>query len=147
MIFRQARRGDVPTIVALLSDDVLGSSREDAPMERYLAAFETMKTEGGNRLIVGEDKRGDIVATYQLTFMSSLSLAGKRRAQVEAVRVASHCRGQGIGQAMFTDAEARARAAGCELMQLTMNASRAESRKFYEGLGFEASHVGLKKPL
>lgn len=145
--FRDARAEDVPAVVALLADDMLGATRERQDMDLYRAAFEAMRAEGANHLIVGEDGAGRIVATYQITFISGLSLAAARRAQVESVRVASNLRGQGVGQMMFADAEARAREAGCRLVQLTMNATRTESRRFYQSLGFEASHVGFKKPL
>lgn len=145
--FREAGRADVARVIALLVDDVLGQTREADDIAPYLAAFEAMRSEGGNRLIVGEDAEGVIVATYQITFISGLSLRAARRAQVESVRVSSDRRGQGIGEAMFADAKARARAAGCSLMQLTMNASRAETHRFYERLGFVPSHTGFKLPL
>jgi GNAT superfamily N-acetyltransferase len=144
--FRVARREDVPAIVGLLADDMLGGSREISGMERYLGAFDDIAREGGNEVIVGEQD-GAVVATYQITFISGLSLAATRRAQIESVRVAAHLRGQGVGRAMFADAEARARAAGCKLMQLTMNAARTGSHAFYRSLGFEASHVGFKRAL
>lgn len=142
--FREARREDVPDIIALLVDDVLGKTREHSDIDTYLAAFDAMQAESGNSLIVGEDENGTLIATYQLTFISGLSLAAARRAQVESVRVASHLRGQGIGKEMFADVEARARAAGCALVQLTMNASRTDSHRFYERLGFQATHAGFK---
>ncbi|MGV6847291.1 MAG: N-acetyltransferase family protein [Marinibacterium sp.] len=145
--FRAARAGDVPAVVAMLADDVLGAIRESDGMAEYQAAFEAMQSEGNNHLIVGEAGAGEIVATYQITFVSGLSLAAARRAQVESVRVASAVRGQGVGQQMFADVETRARAAGCRLIQLTMNATRADSRRFYEALGFVASHVGFKRYL
>lgn len=145
--FRLARREDVPAVLALLVDDVLGQSREDTDMAPYFAAFDRMQAEGGNTLIVGEDDEGTVQATYQLTFISGLSLRAARRAQIESVRVASHLRGQGIGEAMFHDAKARARDAGCALMQLTMNASRTDTHRFYERFGFVASHTGFKLPL
>ncbi|MGB3315189.1 MAG: GNAT family N-acetyltransferase [Albidovulum sp.] len=144
--FREARREDVPAIVALLRDDALGAEREGAGLEDYYAAFDAIGAEGGNTVVVGEDG-GRIVATYQLTFITGLSLRATQRAQVESVRVATDLRGQGIGAAMFADAEARARAAGCGLMQLTMNADRRDARRFYEHLGFTPSHTGFKKPL
>lgn len=144
--WRVARREDVAAVVALLADDLLGAGRETADLDAYLAAFDAMVAEGNNHLIVGEGPEG-IVATYQITFISGLSLAATRRAQIESVRVARHLRGQGVGRAMLADAEARARDAGCGLIQLTMNASRSESRRFYESLGFEASHVGFKRYL
>ena len=111
--FREADRADVPQVVALLRDDMLGQSREADDMSIYLTAFDGMQKEGGNRLIVGEDGDGAIVATYQITLISGLSLRAARRAQIESVRVASHLRGQGVGEAMFADAQARARAADC----------------------------------
>ncbi|WP_306152256.1 GNAT family N-acetyltransferase [Roseovarius sp. MMSF_3281] len=145
--FRPATRADVAAVVALLADDMLGQGREADDLDRYLAAFDAMQAEGGNQLIVGEDKAGRVIATYQLTLISGLSLKAARRAQVESVRIARDRRGHGLGQRMFADVEARARAAGCRLIQLTMNATRTDSRRFYEGLGFEASHIGFKRYL
>ena len=144
--FRPATEADVPAVVALLADDNLGSKRETRDLAVYLAAFRRMVGEGANQLIVGETG-GRLVATYQLTFISGLSLRAARRAQVESVRVASDLRGQGIGEAMMRDAEARARAAGCSLLQLTSNKSRADALRFYERLGFTPSHIGYKRDL
>lgn len=144
--FRDARRSDVAAVVALLRDDSLGQTREGEDLSPYLAAFDAMIAESGNALIVGE-RAGRPVATYQLTFISGLSLRATRRAQIESVRVAKDLRGKGIGRAMFADAESRARAAGCSLMQLTMNASRTDSAQFYQSLGFNPSHVGFKRDL
>jgi len=144
--FREARRADVAAVVDLLMDDFLGSGREGEDPEAYLAAFDTMEAEGNNHLIVGEAE-GQIVATYQITFISGLSLRASRRANIESVRVSSRKRRHGIGAAMIADAEARAHAANCSLIQLTMNAARTGSRAFYESLGFSASHHGFKKPL
>lgn len=144
--FREATREDVPAVVTMLRDDALGAGRETASDAEYAAAFDRMQTEAGNHLIVGE-RDGRIVATYQITFISGLSLRAARRAQVESVRVAGDLRGQRIGAALFADAETRARAAGCSLIQLTTNATRDRARAFYERLGFTASHVGYKRDL
>ncbi len=144
--FREAERGDVPAVVALLRDDRLGAGRETAALDAYLAAFDEMAASGTNVLIVGEADE-DIVATYHLTVLPGLTLAATRRAQVEGVRVASTLRGQGIGRQMLADVEARARAAGCGLIQLTMNGTRDDAHRFYTGLGFEASHIGFKKAI
>ena len=145
--FREATASDVSAVVALLADDMLGQGREGAEPALYEAAFARMRDEGNNHLIVGEDASGRIVASYQITFISGLSLRAARRAQVESVRVAGHLRGQGVGEAMFEDAKERARAAGCTLMQLTMNTDRKDANRFYERLGFVASHTGFKMPL
>ena len=144
--FREATAEDLPDVLALMTDDVLGSTREGLDIEHYRLAFERMQNEPGNHLIVGV-RDGAIVATYQLTFISGLSLRAARRAQIETVRVASDLRGQGIGAAMIADAEARARAAGCALMQLTMNKSRTQTARFYQRLGFTPSHIGYKRDL
>ena len=146
MIWREATRVDVPAVVALLADDVLGHGRESADPAPYLAAFDAMQEEGGNRLIVAEQD-GRVVACYQLTLISGLSLTAARRAQVEGVRVAADLRGRGLGAALMADAEARARAAGCQLIQLTTNATRTDAHRFYARLGFTPSHIGFKKPL
>lgn len=145
--FRDARAADVPAVVAMLADDILGAARERDGLAVYLDAFDAMRAEGNNCVIVGETGAGEIVATCQVTFISGLSLAAARRAQVESVRVARAARGQGVGRQMFAEVEARARAAGCRLIQLTMNATRTDSHRFYESLGFVASHVGFKRDL
>ncbi|MDH5453187.1 MAG: GNAT family N-acetyltransferase [Paracoccaceae bacterium] len=145
-LFREARRDDVPAVVALLTEDALGASREGQELEPYLLAFDRMLAEAGNTLIVGV-REGRVIATYQLTFISGLSLRATRRAQVESVRVAADLRGHGIGAEMLADAEMRARAAGCRLMQLTMHQSRTDTARFYERLGFTPSHIGYKREL
>jgi ribosomal protein S18 acetylase RimI-like enzyme len=147
IVFRESIRADVPAVLTLLLDDSLGAKRELSDPETYYRAFDRMQAEASNTLIVGEDSGGALVATYQLTFITGLSHRATRRAQVESVRVAGHLRGQGIGAAMMADAEARARAAGCTLIQLTTHASRNRARDFYDGIGYQPTHIGYKKVL
>lgn len=144
--FRPATRADVPAVVALLADDVLGRTREMAAPEHYLAAFDAMQAEAQNHLIVAEAE-GRIVGCYQITFISGLSLGAARRAQIEGVRVAVSHRGQGLGAALIADAESRSRAAFCRLLQFTTNRSRDDAQRFYDRMGFTPSHIGYKKPL
>lgn len=147
LVFRPATRQDIPTIVAMLADDVLGAKRESgADLAPYYDAFDRMQEEGGNLLLVGE-LAGQAVATYQLTYISGLSLKAARRAVLESVRVARQARGQGLGAALLRDAEERARAAGCSLLQLTTNRRREDAHRFYLRQGYEDSHLGFKKPL
>lgn len=143
---RPAARDDVPQIVALLADDVLGQGREISDLEVYLDAFDAVQREGGNQILVAEEN-GVVIATYQLTFIAGLSLAAARRAQVESVRVAASHRGRGLGGDILVDAEQRARAAGCALIQLTSNAQREDALRFYETHGYVPSHVGFKRSL
>ncbi len=145
--WRDARRGDVGAIVALLTDDALGRAREGSDLGPYLAAFDEMAAQGGNVAVVGEDADGAVVACFQLAILPGLSLRAARRAQLEGVRVAAHLRGRGAGGALLEEAERRARAAGCALVQLTSHASRAEALRFYGAAGYAPSHVGFKKAL
>jgi len=144
--FRPASADDVPAVVALLADDVLEATREGQEAGAYLAAFARMLGEGNNHLIVGEET-GRIIATYQITYITGLSLRATRRAQVESVRVAADLRGRGIGARLMHDAEARARKAGCSLIQLTTHRTRLDAHRFYERLGFTPSHIGYKRDL
>ena len=145
LAFRDANRTDLPAIVTLLAEDDFWAGREITDPARFEAAFDAIAG-SDTHLIVGE--RGDtVVATYQLILIRGLSSRAALRAQVEAVRVASALRGQGLGAHHMEDAEARARAAGATLMQLTSDARRTDAHRFYERLGYARSHAGFKKPL
>lgn len=144
--FRDARREDVPLIVALLADDEIGAGRETGPDDAYLSAFDEIAADPRSRLIVA-DADGQVAGTLQLTVLPGLSRHGMRRAQIEAVRVAAPWRGQGLGRAMIGWAIDAARQDGCGLVQLTSDKRRPAAIRFYESLGFEASHEGLKLPL
>jgi GNAT superfamily N-acetyltransferase len=143
MKIRAARREDVPAIVALYADDMLGAARETpGELDRYYAAFDAIDGE----LYVGE-LDGAIVATLQLTMIQQLSARGGKVAQIESVRVAKEQRSHGLGAILVRDAIDRARAAGCARVQLTSNQQRRDARRFYERLGFVASHTGFKLAL
>jgi len=147
--FRDARAEDVASIVRLYADDELGSTREvvsDPPEDGYLRAFRQIDDDPRQRLVVVEDA-GELVATLQLSFLPHLVLRGGERAQIEAVRVRSDRRGSGLGEAVLRWAIEVARDRGCVLVQLTTNAGRPDARRFYERLGFAASHVGMKLSL
>ena len=146
MIFRDARREDVPEIVALLADDMLGAARETDVDDAYWTAFDQIAADGRNRLVVGEID-GRIAGTLQLTLLPGLSRHGMLRGQIEAVRVAAQWRGQGLGRAMIEWAIGEARGNGCGLVQLTSDKQRPDAIRFYESMGFTASHEGLKLPL
>ncbi len=146
MIFRTATRADLPAIVALLADDPLGQGRETADLAPYLAAFDRLTANPMHQLIVG-DLGGRVVATCQLTILHGLSRQGMSRALLEAVRVAPDLRSTGIGAALMAEVEARARAAGAAMLQLTTDKSRLRAHAFYDRLGYEPSHLGYKKAL
>lgn len=144
--FRDARPEDVPAIVALLADDLLGAQRETAPDAAYQAAFEQIEADPGSRLIVAEAD-GQVAGTLQLNLVPGMSRHGLLRAQIEGVRVAAGDRRHGLGRAMIEWAIGQARSQGCGLVQLTSDKRRPDAIRFYESLGFTASHEGLKLPL
>lgn len=147
--FRDARAEDVASIVRLYAEDELGATREvvaDSPDEDYMRAFRQIDNNPSHRLVVAED-RGEVVATLQLSFLPHLVLHGGERAQIEAVRVRADRRGSGLGEALFAWAINEARGRGCRLVQLTTNATRPDARRFYERVGFQASHIGMKLTL
>jgi ribosomal protein S18 acetylase RimI-like enzyme len=144
--FRDARREDVPAIVALLADDVISAEREAAPDEAYQKAFEQVQSDPRSRLIVAEAD-GQVVGTLQLLLLPGLSRHGTLRAEIEGVRVASPYRSQGLGRTMIEWAIGQAREQGCGLVQLTSDKRRHDAIRFYKSLGFTASHEGLKLSL
>ena len=144
--FRPARRDDVGSIVQLLADDPLGARRErfaDPPSPAYFRAFEAIEADPHNRLLVAE-RDGRILGVLQLTLIPNLTYEGGWRAQIEGVRVATGLRGQGIGRALIEQEIETARQAGCHLAQLTTDKQRPEALRFYESLGFRATHEGMK---
>lgn len=147
--FRRARRADLEAIVDMLSDDTLGATREDAsrPLNvKYVTAFEAIDRDPHQFLVVVED-RGEVVGCLQLSFIPGLSRQGLWRGQIESVRIAASHRGGGLGRAVFEWAITECRARDCGLVQLASDKSRADAIRFYESLGFVASHEGLKLSL
>ena len=147
---RKAEASDVGSIVALLAADQLRASVDSSAIEDrrpYELAFSAIDGDAAHLLVVAIASTGDVVATMQLTFIPGLARAGATRMQIEAVRVRSDLRGNGLGGAMMTWAIAEGRRRGARLIQLTSDQSRQEAHRFYERLGFEPSHVGFKLTL
>jgi GNAT superfamily N-acetyltransferase len=146
LIIRDARAADLPAIVTMLADDPLGAGRERVaePLPpAYHAAFEEIESDPRQRLLVAE-RDDTLVGTLQLSIIPNLTFGGRRRAQVEGVRIAEGARGQGVGRSLIEHAKGIAQDQGCHLLQLTTNRQRPEAVRFYERLGFVDSHHGLK---
>lgn len=149
ILYRQAIRSDLETIVAMFADDKLGKNREDASLplnRRYTEAFAALDGDPNQYMLVG-DRNGEVVAYLQITFMQHLSRLGSIRGQVESVRVRSDLRGQGIGKQLMQESIRLCRERGCSLVQLTTDLTREQTRKFYEDLGFKVTHHGMKMGL
>ncbi len=149
LTYRRAVAADLPTLVAMLADDVLGQAREQAsdPLpDAYHAGFAAIDADPRQLLLVAE-LDGAIAGMLQLTVIPGISHMGAWRGQIEGVRVATALRGHGVGAAMLRHAIEIARARGCRIVQLTTNKARADAIRFYEKLGFEPAHEGMKLTL
>lgn len=143
---RRATMEDLPTLLALLSDDELGANRESLTADklaRYQQAMQRINADANQYLMVVE-AAGAIVGTCHLTLMPSLTYQGSMRLQIEAVRVAATHRNGGIGQWMLAQTIAYAKEHDASIVQLTTNKQRHDAQRFYEKLGFQATHEGLK---
>jgi GNAT superfamily N-acetyltransferase len=149
VILRDAGREEVPLIVAMLADDMLGATRDrvsDPLPEAYYQAFDAITASPDNRLLIAE-RNGEVVGTLHITFIPGLGRRGATRMLIEEVRVVGSRRGTGIGREMIGAAVDLARARGCKSVELTTNKRRTDAHRFYERLGFVASHVGMKLAL
>jgi ribosomal protein S18 acetylase RimI-like enzyme len=149
IVFRRAQSSDLPDIVALLADDDLGRSREDvsAPLNgKYVDAFDALQRDP-NQLMAVLVADGVVAGCVQISFIPGLSRLGMWRGQIESVRIASSRRDDGLGRRLLEWAIAECRERGCGLVQLTTDKTRLDARRFYESLGFRASHEGIKLSL
>ncbi|WP_443111355.1 GNAT family N-acetyltransferase [Amycolatopsis sp. A1MSW2902] len=144
MTVRRARADDVEAIVQMLADDQLGATRDSpADLEPYLQAFKTIDADP-NQLLVVATSNDRPVATLQLTIIPGLARRGALRGQIEAVRVHRDHRSSGMGAQLVQWAIDESRRRGCNLVQLTSDTTRTAAHRFYERLGFVASHTGFK---
>lgn len=146
-IIRKARRDEVEAIVHMLADDQLGASRDDpADLVPYLQAFDAIDADP-NQLLVVSVCGDQPIGTLQLTMIPGLARRGALRGQIEAVRIRADHRGSGLGADLLQWAIDESRRRGCALVQLTSDTSRTGAHRFYERLGFEATHQGYKLAL
>ncbi|MFF1506965.1 GNAT family N-acetyltransferase [Streptomyces sp. NPDC058326] len=144
---RPATAEDLQAIVAMLADDPLGAQRESPDdLGPYLTAFDRLAHDPHQHLVVAV-RADKVVGTLQLTVIPGLSRRGATRSIVEGVRIHADERGSGLGTQLIEWAVEESGRQGCRLVQLTSDATRTDAHRFYERLGFEASHVGFKKNL
>lgn len=147
MQFRNAVKADLPAIVRLLADDALGATREvvDDPLpSRYVEAFEEVERQPGNRIVVAVDGQNAVKGCLQLVITPGLARFGMKRATIEGVRISRELRGSGLGTDLFLHAIGLAKEHGCGLVQVTTDNDRGDAHRFYQRLGFKASHIGMK---
>lgn len=143
---RPARRGDVPALVRLFSDDALGGhadTTDPSALPDYLAAFDWIDASQTNVIYVAEHV-GEVVGTFQTVVGRSLSSRGAAHLTVVAVQTRADMRGRGIGETMMRFAIEKGRTLGVHQVRLTSNLARADAHRFYRRLGFEQSHAGFR---
>jgi GNAT superfamily N-acetyltransferase len=148
-VIRSATRDDLPRLVELLAQLSLDSPREDLRSPRpaaYDAALEEVLADGRQTLLVAEVD-GAIVGMACYIEVPNLSHVGRPYALVEDVVVAAAMRGQGYGEALMQRAIELARAGGCYKLVLTSSKVRTDAHRFYQRLGFKATHVGFRLDL
>ncbi|WP_405967514.1 GNAT family N-acetyltransferase [Streptomyces sp. NBC_00015] len=144
---RAAVAEDIPAIVGMLADDPLGAQRESPDdLSPYLTALERLTADPNQRLVVAV-REGQVVGTLQLTIIPGLSRRGSTRSIIEGVRVHADERGSGLGTRFIEWAIEESRRENCQLVQLTSDSTRTDAHRFYERLGFVASHMGFKLQL
>ena len=143
----RATASDIPELVALLADDDRGVGREGTHLDPYLVAFAEIDRDPHQYLATVRDADGHLVGTLQLTLVPGLARGGTKRLQIEAVRIDRETRGTGLGTALFEWAHAYGKQHGATLAQLTSDTARTDAHRFYECIGYEATHEGFKRPL
>ncbi|WP_030702881.1 MULTISPECIES: GNAT family N-acetyltransferase [unclassified Streptomyces] len=138
---------DLASVVAMLADDPLGAQRESPDdLTPYEEALQRL-TDDPNQHVVVAVREGRVVGTLQLTIVPGLSRRGATRSIIEGVRIHGDERGSGLGTQLIQWAVDESRRQDCRLVQLTSDVTREDAHRFYERLGFTASHVGFKLAL
>ncbi|CAM5358413.1 GNAT family N-acetyltransferase OS=Streptomyces cyaneofuscatus OX=66883 GN=G3I52_12565 PE=4 SV=1 [Streptomyces cyaneofuscatus] len=132
----------------MLADDPLGAQREftRTTFTPYRAALRRLADDPNQHVVVAV-REGRVVGTLQLTVVPGLSRRGAIRSIIEAVRIHADERGSGLGTQLIQWAVDESRRQDCQLVQLTSDVTREDAHRFYERLGFTASHVGFKLAL
>ncbi|MFD3656039.1 GNAT family N-acetyltransferase [Streptomyces sp. NPDC058620] len=147
LAIRPAALSDIPAVVAMLADDPLGAQRESPDdLTPYNTAFQRLADDPNQHVVVAV-REERVVGTLQLTIIPGLSRRGSTRSIIEGVRIHADERGSGLGTQMIQWAVDESRRQECQLVQLTSDVTRTDARRFYERLGFTASHVGFKLTL
>lgn len=144
LIYRKAEITDLDAMIDLILENDIAEIRDNKSLlENYINAFHKINSDPNQYLMVVEIE-SKVVAMCQLTIIPYLTFGGSLRMQIETVRVAKKYRSKKIGFQMMEEAISYAQKKGVKIVQLTTNKKRDRAKNFYEKLGFEASHEGMK---
>lgn len=146
---REAVINDLPYIVKLMADDAVVGQRESytTPLSQcYIDAFNNICNDKNSILLVSCDDE-KVIGSLQVTFTQYLSCKGSMRATIENVYVSESYRNLGVGTQLMKYAVNLAKDKNCSIVQLTSNKTRKDAHRFYERLGFHATHEGMKLSL
>lgn len=146
LTFENATAAEIPEILAMSDAGVAAGitpPKSDPADPAYLEAFNAITSDPNHRLI-SVRLNGELVGTFQLSFLPGLARKGMWRGMLENVHVRADQRGKGTGTAMTKWAVEECRKNGCGMVQLTSNKVRSKAHKFYTNLGFTATHEGFK---
>lgn len=136
---RDARPDDAAALAPLLAQ--LGYPAAPEEVGRRLAGLQAR----GDRALVAEV--GGAVAGVLTTHRTPVLHRDADVGRITALVVDERLRGAGVGRALVAAAEAILGAAGCERVEVTSAARRADAHAFYASLGYDASGVRFSKPL
>ncbi|MCB1955882.1 MAG: GNAT family N-acetyltransferase [Rhodocyclaceae bacterium] len=129
---REARAEDAAGLVALLAS--LGYPGAEA----FIGPRVHQLLSHPDSVLLVHDTGSGIRGFISLHFIPQLALAGDF-CRISYLCVADGSQGQGIGTTLEAAAVARARARGCDRIEVHCHARRTAAHRFYEGHGYEDS--------
>jgi GNAT superfamily N-acetyltransferase len=139
---RKARESDLPALTALYAELHLDDYDYRPPTARAMrTAFDAIASNRDHHLVVAVGG-GRIVGSLHVMIFRHLGHGLHPAAIVENVVVSASHRSRGIGELLIVEAARIARRRGCYKLSLTTNVKRARAHRFYERLGWCASHFG-----
>jgi len=138
LVVRDARPKDIETLAALIA--ALGYEVSASDLRKRLAALK----KAGMAVLVADQGGAIGLLTTAITHVLHRPRPVGR---ISLMVVAESARSRGVGAALVAEAEARLRAAGCGLIEVTSNMRRQRAHAFYERLGYEKTSYRFGKML
>jgi GNAT superfamily N-acetyltransferase len=138
---RDATAGDLHTMVRLL-----GELHDPPTAAANPRVWTAILAEPGRTVLIAEVD-GAPVGTADLSIAPNLTHHARPFALIENLSVASAHRRSGVGRALMSEIERRARAADCYKIQLLSATRRTDAHTFYGSLGYARAAEGFRRYL